>query len=281
MNFIIGFLPLFIIIVYTFIIVLILLRKEEVVENLELDENRWIEKYFDKVVVITLPDRKNNVKTVMKNLKIKPTIFKAIKKDNLDLEKLKNNGVITKDCNLNKGRIACHLSHLSVIREFLNDPNSDRILIFEDDLLDNKGDNLLSVQNTIKNLMNNIPSDWDFIYFGKCWDLCDKAIKINDYVNKSYPLCRHAYGVSKEGASKLIKYSLPILNKPGDEHIRDLSKKGKLNIYTPTNNIFEQNRDKFGSNLGNHNKLMLCSRNPSLVPEKKIEPLAKNDEGVI
>lgn len=254
------------IIVFTFVIFLILLRKENIVDNtsnvgLKLDENKWIEKYFDKVVVITLPERENNVKTAMKNLKVEPKIFEAIKKDSLDLEELKEDGVITRECNLNKGRIACHLSHLSVITEFLDDPECDKILIFEDDLLDNNGDDLLTVQDTIKNVMNNIPSDWDLIYFGKCWDLCHDAIKINDYVNKSYPLCRHAYGISKKGASKILKYSLPI-SKPGDEHIRNLSIEGKLNIYTPKNNIFEQNREKFGSNLGNYNKLMLCSRNP-------------------
>lgn len=248
-----------------FIFAIFLLRKKDVVDNfsnikMSLDGNRWIEKYFDKVVVITLPERENNVKTVMKNLKIRPKIFEAIKKDKLNVEELKKNGVITKDCKLNKGRIACHLSHLSVIREFLNDPNSDRILIFEDDLLDNNGDDLLTVQDTIKNVMNNIPSDWDLIYFGKCWDLCSSNIKINDYVNKSYPLCRHGYAVSKMGAIKLLEYCLPIINKNGDLHIRDLSIEGKLNIYTPNTNIFYQNRKKFGTNLGNYNELKLCSK---------------------
>lgn len=224
------------------------------------DEYRWIKDYFDKVVVITLPEREENVKSAMKNLKIEAELFEAIKKDKLDIEQMKRDEIITKDCKLNNGRIACHLSHLSVIRRFLEDPYSDTILIFEDDLLDNKGKDLQIVKDTIKNVMNNIPSDWDLVYFGKCWDLCDDSIKINDYVNKSYPLCRHGYGVSKKGASKILEYCLPIINKNGDVHIRDLSKEGKLNIYTPNINIFEQNRDTFGTNLGNYNKIKLCSK---------------------
>ena len=195
----------------------------------------------------------------MGNLKIKAEIFEAVKKDKLKLEELKRDGIITKDCNLNNGRIACHLSHLSVMDEFLNDPNSERMLIFEDDLLDNGGTDLANVQSTIKNVMNNIPDDWDLIYFGKCWDLCNKSIEINDYVNKSYPLCRHGYAVSKKGASKILKYCFPMPNKNGDNMIRELSLEGKINIYTPKNNIFEQNREKFGSNLENHSRIRLCA----------------------
>ncbi len=48
-------------------------------------------------------------------------------------------------------------------------------------------------------------------------------------------------------------------NKNGNNMMRGLSLEGKINIYTPKNNIFEQNREKFGSNLENHSRIRLCA----------------------
>lgn len=220
-------------------------------------KNGWVDDYFDKVFVITLPKRKNNVKKIMKKMKIEPIIFDAIDKNTLDLDKLKKQNKVSEVCKMNNGRIACHLSHLKVMETFLKDPKAKNALIFEDDLQPPR--DMYEIKNTIHNVITTVPDDWDLIYFGKCWDDCRHSKKINEYIYKSHPLCRHGYAVSRKGAKKLLKECFPIVNIHGDEHIKKLSQEGKVNIYTSEPSIFFQNREQLGTTLGNHGLLKLCS----------------------
>ena len=135
------------------------------------------------------------------------------------------------------------------------------------------------------------------IYFGKCWDFCNLSEKINEYVNKSYPLCRHAYAVSKQGAQKIFNYSIPLhiegdlsirdlslqkklnysfpIQREEDISIRDLSRKGLINIYTSNPTIFFQDRAKLGTNLQNHStKLPMCD-NDNKKEQKAVSNLIK------
>jgi len=188
----------------------------------------------------------------MNTIKVKCHYFPAIPKDSLDKNKLVSSGFLSPYNKLNDGQIACHLSHISVLKKFL-ESNSRNCLIFEDDLKMPEVDNL-----NLSEMFSSIPSDYDIIYLGRCWDNCRKSTPINGLVLKCYaPQCRHAYGVSRKGAQKIIELSQP-LEKAGDLTISKYVSRGQIIAYAPRKSVFFQNREQMGSNLNNFNIQKEC-----------------------
>lgn len=105
--------------------------------------------------------------------------------------------------------------------------------------------------------MNNIPNDWDIVYFGRCFDNCNLMEKIKGNLYKVFsPKCRHAYGLTKKGAMKILKYTLP-MTKNGDVMYSNNIKNGNIIAYAIHHCIFNQNREKLGSNIGNDINFMM------------------------
>ena len=205
----------------------------------------YLNKYFDQVYVITLPNRKSYIQSVMREINLSCHYFPAVLKNKLNKENLISSRFLSPKNNLNDGQIACHLSHISVLKKFLKS-GANNCLIFEDDLKTPEVSN-----TTIFSTMNSIPKDYDIIYLGRCWDSCRNTIELNNYVVKCYsPQCRHAYGVSRKGAEKIIKYSQPLV-KAGDATISEYIKRGQIIAYAPKKSFFFQNREQLGSNLNN------------------------------
>jgi GR25 family glycosyltransferase involved in LPS biosynthesis len=207
-----------------------------------------LNEYFDQINVITLPKRRKYITNVMNSFKIKCNYFPAILKNNINRTQLIQSGFISSKSKLNNGQIACHQSHITVLKIFLQSSDKN-CLIFEDDL---KYPNFnIKYNDRIKNIMESLPDDYDIIYFGRCWDKCSKNISLNSYLVKCYiPQCRHSYGVTRKGAEKIINYTRNLL-KPGDYTISRLIKKGVIIAYGSKPSIFIQNRERLGSNLGN------------------------------
>ena len=220
-------------------------------------KKNWIDNLFDETYVITIPKRKNYVNKIMKTMKIKPVVFKAFEQDKLDRNQLIEKNIIEKDSKIANGRIACHLSHVEVLKSFLNNSKSKTCFIFEDDV--KLPDNLTTRINKIKKIMKAIPSDWDLINFGRCWDICSNTEIINEDIVKSFPLCRHAYAVTRKGAQIIIDNTFP-MKTAGDAMYRQLALDKKLNIYTSLHRIFDQNREKMGSELDNNDNLSECHK---------------------
>ena len=218
-------------------------------------KKNWIDDLFDQTYVITIPKRKKYINKIMNIMKINPIIFKAVEKDKLDRKKLIEENIIEKDSILVNGKIACHLSHVEVLKSFLKNSKSRTCFIFEDDI--KLPDNLTSRINKIKKIIKSIPSNWDLINFGKCWDICSNTDIINEDIIKSFPLCRHAYAVTRKGAQIIIENTFP-MKTSGDVMYKQLALDKKLNIYTSINRIFDQNREKMGSELDNNDKLAEC-----------------------
>ena len=63
-------------------------------------------------------------------------------------------------------------------------------------------------------------------------------------------LCRHAIAFSKQGAHKVIHGTLPMVN-AGDQMIQAMLANGSLEGYSLKYPLFFQNRDRWGSSLGN------------------------------
>lgn len=212
----------------------------------------YLNDYFQQIYVITLPQRRGYIQNIMNIIKVKCHYFPAISKASLDKNRLITSGFLSPNNKLNNGQIACHLSHISVLKKFLAS-GARNCLIFEDDLKMPE----LNNQNLDKTL-SLIPSNYDIIYLGRCWDSCQKAKFLNEFVLKCYsPQCRHAYGVSRKGAEKIIRFSQP-LDKAGDLTISQYVSKGQIIAYAPKKSIFFQNREQLGSNLNNLNIQKEC-----------------------
>ena len=208
-----------------------------------------INKYFDSVNVISVPKRKKYMTNIMKLFNIDANIIDATLVKDIDYNELINNNFVSIDYykGKNKGRIACHLSQIKLIKNFLNS-SDDTIFIFEDDISIGVPNNY---KNIIEDSMKNIPNDWDIVFFGRCWDNCKEMKKISNNLYQVFrPLCRHAYGLSKKGAGKILKYTTPMVNN-GDEMYKENIQNGNIIAYAIHPSIFSQNRVKLGSNLGN------------------------------
>ena len=225
-----------------------------------------LNKFFDKVYVISLPKRREYMNNLMNKNNIKFKLIDALTPDNTPKDYLYNNNYISNICSLNNGRIYCHMSHIKVMNDIINN-NYKNAFIFEDDI-DNDNFNINNFNNLSK-ILKNIPKDYDIFYLGKCWDIKNKNVKVNDYVYKPFkPLCRHAYGVTNRCAKKIVKYTLPMTIFPGDQMYVQLIKNKIINAYSSYEQIFTQNRKKFGSNLGNDQ--ILVNNGPPTYTNNKI-----------
>lgn len=212
--------------------------------------------------VLYIPDRKKYITLTLDRIFLNPTYVLGYDKNKLDPEQLLKDKIISKKWRnhdlFNLGRVACHLGHIKILKNFLKS-NKTYCLIFEDDLniIETETINLI---NKIKKLVKRIPSDADIVYFSYCWENCNDLVKHDDLFDESSrPLCRHMYLVTKIGAKTIIDNTIPMYY-TGDNMLASLINRKILKSYNVNQNYFmiTQNRDKFKSNLDNHNHLRLC-----------------------
>ena len=213
--------------------------------------------YIDSVVVISLPKRLNYIKNAMREMNIQANYFDAIKGSDLNRLELINQGILHKNHEFkNNNEIGCALSHLTVINNFLNSPLQQTICVFEDDIAISK-----DYLPKVKNILKNLPKDWEFVNLGRCWGDCFNQKKINDYIFKmEISLCSHSYILNKKGAKKII-YSIYPLKKPIDiEYIELMNGKTGLKFYN-SERIFEQIRtnSELSSSLNNTDPCWECN----------------------
>lgn len=238
------------------ILVLILLLGFLLYKRKSESFNTNLNKSLKLSYVITLPNRKNYIERIMPGFGLNPIIFPAILKDTLLKDHLIKSNFLNPESRLNMGQIACHYSHIEVLKTFLM-TSEPLALIFEDDIEPAKKDkNYYNLQ--IKNILNNVPNDFDLIYLGRCYDRCQYDENISPgLVRCFWPLCRHSYIVSRKGALSIIKQTLP-LKIQGDNTIANLIKSKKLIAYAAKPALFHQNRKELGSNLDNNDTLREC-----------------------
>lgn len=209
---------------------------------------------------IFIPKRELYVKKMFDDLDLKVNFVKGVDKNKLNIEDLISKGKIKKWEHLNPGRVACHFSHISVLEKFLK-TNNERCIIFEDDIITTH--TRYEIHNTMQNTLDNIPDDCDILFFGYCWDTCEKIKPVNEWINTAHkPKCRHAYSVNRRAAETIINKTLPMYNN-GDEMMTSLflsntlsEEEQVLKAYSASNILFEQNRGGekgFKSELGNSN----------------------------
>ena len=183
------------------------------------------------------------------------TFCKAIWKGDLDIDKLKAEGIVTKNTKLNKGEIACYLSHLSVLRNFLHS-NDRTCLTFEDDIAAPKSNE--KVDEILKDSLQHLPKEWDVLYLSRTSDYCQLDKKISKFlVQNYYPTGGYAFAFTRKAAKKILNVALPINKLQIDSVIRNLIHKKILNSYAITPLLFTINSN-IPSELGHVNKSCEC-----------------------
>lgn len=241
------------------VILLIVYNRSHKIEQFTTKDvkNDWLQDIFDYRQIITIPSRKNHVNKFCTSFKIKPTIFNAILKDEITYKNLYG---------LKMGEIACAMSQEAVLRKFIKTGKSSMIM-FEDDNIPftykfykNSKLSLNDIKNYVKNAYNMLPSDWDVLYLGRCWDNCGRNIKINKYLYKTHrTLCHHAIAFSRQGAIRVLEAISHPLQRPIDHVVARLTTRGEIDAYATIVPIFYQNREKMKSTVGNFDDLPVCA----------------------
>jgi len=149
----------------------------------------------------------------------------------------------------------CTYAHKNAFEQIVK--NNKSAIIFEDDI---NIDNYLETENNIRKILNNLPEDFDIIYLDYCWSNCKKQNDYDEYFkNSNHTLCRHFYLVSRDGASKILKETMPMYDN-GDLMYLDLVDNNKLVSYDVKPEIFKvkQNREQLGSELNNNDTHPKC-----------------------
>ena len=191
------------------------------------------------IVMTSIKERVDNVNNIIKNNDLtNTTIYDAVigKEQNRELL-YKNNTIneFTKN-KIRDGAIGCTLSHINIWKEFANSNNgSDKLVVMEDDM-DVVGD----FKNKLQNYVNHLPNDFDIsqIYLSKTHERNKSNVqKINDFVETGYPQNGTVgYIISKNGAKKLLKHSLPMYEAV-DAMIKDAIRQNKIISYVPTEKL--------------------------------------------
>lgn len=143
----------------------------------------------------------------------------------------------TPEDTLGAGMVGCFLSHLETFSQ-IEKGDKPYALIFEDDAkMDPK-----IYENTIQNVQNNVPDDWDVILLGYLnYDPTHKYVDYGNYLHALHFWGLHGYLVNQNGAKKLGELMQPPFSNQIDHVMSRLSREGKLKIYAVKTPVVEQN----------------------------------------
>lgn len=235
---------------------------------------RFLENYFDKILVITLEragERQQQVKQHLRGLSF--DFFYGTDKQNLSWDQIIQEGVYDdeKAKKFNRygkgmilGHLACALSHRSVY-EYVLEKGYKKVLIFEDDVVP-----LYENLNKLPLAINELPEDWEMVYFGyakneeatpslKRKQLFYKVLSplglikwtplmVNNLLPKDYSKhlknagfhdLLHAYAVTREACIKLVAAQTPVVFN-SDPLISHLIMNGRLKAFITQPQFFIQ-----------------------------------------
>lgn len=211
---------------------------------------KFLESYFDKIFVVSVPRFTQRHKKVAKNLEgLSFDFFWGTDKLNLSMESAIEDGIYNEAKakklqrnwrRLNLGELACSLSHRKIYEEMINN-HWAKVLILEDDVL--PVDNLAYLPDALMEL----PANWELVYLGYLkHEVLTPALKrkqlfykflaslglmkwnrtmVNNFLPKPYSTflkkagfhdCTHAYAITQEAAKKLLNNQSPIVYRADD-----------------------------------------------------------------
>jgi len=242
--------------------------------NQENNINTLLHQYFDKVFVLTVPRFKERHEKVNQRLNgISFEFFYGTDKNDLDENTIsrdysynKKNSLAVRQIfpPLNKGEIACALSHRNIYQAIV-DNGWNKVLIFEDDVVPDT-----KTLNKLTDCLKELPEDWELFYLGYLKNekaTLTRRIKQNWYrlmcysglshlpikmINRMLPKrfspslrvagfhdCTHAYALSLSGAKKLIQAQTPVQHR-ADNLLSTSVMKSELKAFICKSNLFNQ-----------------------------------------
>jgi hypothetical protein len=176
-------------------------------------------KFFENIFCINLDKRRDRWVFFTEEMK-KNSISNIVRYEGIDGDKIYN------PTNMLNGELGILLTHLSLIKE-CKKLNYKNVLIFEDDLILNEN------YNNFDDYMNQIPDDWDFIYFGGNHVYGKTPEKINNNVLKlNYTVSLHCVAISNKMFDVIIN-KLSTFEKQVDACYADIHNSVKSYGITP------------------------------------------------
>ncbi|GAC1379611.1 MAG: hypothetical protein NVSMB45_01920 [Ginsengibacter sp.] len=204
-----------------------------------------INEFFDHVYVLTLKRATDRHEKFAKTLQgLRYEVFYGKDKNDFDVNELKQAGIYDEELAKkherrsiapNAGMIGCSWSHRLIYEDMILKQYSNA-LILEDDIVLNK-----NTWQFLPNILTELPADWELIYFGFAKnEMRTKASSMKQLfyhllkfvgalkyshttINNLFPKeisrhiytsgfhdCTHAYGITFEGAKKLVAMQTPI-----------------------------------------------------------------------
>ncbi|HMJ48742.1 MAG TPA: glycosyltransferase family 25 protein [Ferruginibacter sp.] len=235
---------------------------------------RFLNEYFDKILVVSVPRFTDRHERVMQRLQgINFEFFWGADKNSIDFEKAKQDGTydeaMTKKLQrmnkaLSPGELACSLSHRYVYEAMIQN-NWHKVLVLEDDvwpLMDNLSE--------LPTALNELHSNWDLVYLGY---LRHEAITfgllfkqfvyrigsalgmmkwnttmVSHLLPKPYSPhlkkagfhdCTHAYAISLNAAKKMSAAQNPVVYR-ADDLLSATTLKGEISSFVTVPKFFDQ-----------------------------------------
>ena len=235
---------------------------------------KFLNEYFDKIFVLTLPTLTGRHEHVKKNLAgLNYEFFYGIDKKEVSMEELKNQHWYDtaiyrqhykRPEEMLPGMLCCSIGHMKIY-EYIVYHNIEKALIMEDDVVP-----VNSELDKLPGIFSALPAGWELFYLG--YEKNEKAtfrkklkqlvytafpnhakLKVNrQFFKRYYPRqvseniseagfhdCTHAYAVTKEAAEKLLAYSKPIRFNP-DNLLYFMISTGQLKGYISSSKFFNQ-----------------------------------------
>ena len=238
------------------------------------DSIRFLQQYFDKILVVSVPrftDRHLRVQERLHGLPFE--FFWGSDKLSLDMDEAKKDGtydeIRTKKLQrqgkpLSKGELACSLSHRLVYEAVITN-GWKKTLVLEDDVWP-----LVANLHLLPETMNELPASWELVYLGYLkHETVTPGLKIKQFfykilsilglmkwdftmVNNLLPRrysrhlkkagfhdCTHAYAITLEAARKLQREQTPVVYR-ADDLLSHTILKGKLSAFVTEPKFFDQ-----------------------------------------
>lgn len=242
--------------------------------NLPPDTIHFLQQYFDKVLVVSVPrftDRHQRVQQRLEGLPF--DFFWGADKLKLDLDTAKQSGIYDEEKaaaleRLNKplslGELACALSHRNVYEAMIEN-GWEKILILEDDVWP-----LYNNMQLLTPALKELPPQWDLVYLGylkhekvtaqlKLKQFFYKILSsaglmkwnytmVSNLLPKRYSAhlkkagfhdCTHAYAITLEGAKKLLAAQTPVVYR-ADDLLSYTILKGDFTAFVTEPKFFDQ-----------------------------------------
>lgn len=235
---------------------------------------RFLNEYFDKILVLTLPsltERHLHVRNTLAGLNFE--FFYGVDKNEVTMEELKKQNWYNteiyrqhykKPAEMHPGMLCCSIGHMKMY-EYITGKGFNRTLIMEDDVM--------PVEEELPKLpgiISELPAGWELFYLG--YEKNEKPTlrkKLNrlfysafpyhiqlkvdrNFFKKYYPRrvseniyeagfhdCTHAYAITKEAAQKMLAFGHPVRFN-ADHLLSFMLSTGRLKGYISSSKFFTQ-----------------------------------------